>query len=198
MPIPTVGFCVFAITYGTKSLSGTPTVPWVLAFLLLPTVHRQSRVPLVFAFLPLPTVENRCQARRPYRGFLHFCRYPRYKIAVRSLGHTVGFRVFAVTHGMKLSCPRRFLPWVFAFLPLPTVQNRCQARRPYRGFLHFCYYQRYAAGRAYRRFSRFRHYPRYEIELSMPIPTVGFRIFAVTHGRKSLSGTSTIPLVFAF
>ena len=87
---------------------------------------------------------------------------------------------------------------VIAFSPLPTVENRCQARRPYRGFLHFRYYPRYAAVRAYRGFSRFGCYQRYEIELSPPIPTVGFRIFAVTHGRKSLSGPLTVPWVFAF
>ena len=115
-----------------------------------------------------------------------------------SVTRTVGFRVFAITHGMKLSCPRRFPPWVFAFSPLPTVQNRCQARRPYRGFSCFCRYPRYTAGHAYRGFSRFACYPRYEIELSPPIPTVGFCIFSVTHGRKSLSGTSTVPWVFAF
>ena len=78
------------------------------------------------------------------------------------VARTVGFCVFAITHGMKLSCPRRFLPWVFAFSPLPTVENRCQARRPYRGSSRFRHYQRYAAGRAYRRSSRFCYYPRYE------------------------------------
>ena len=180
----------------------------------LPTVQKrcQARRPYR-GFWPFRHYQ-RYAAGRTYRGFSCFCHYPRYEIGLSPpiptvgfrifafthgmppVARTVGFRVFAVTHGMKLSCPRRFLPWVFAFLPLPTVQNRCQARRPYRGFLHFCYYQRYAAGRAYRRFSRFRHYPRYEIELSMPIPTVGFRIFAVTHGRKSLSGTSTIPVSY--
>ena len=114
------------------------------------------------------------------------------------VARTVGFRVFTVTNGMKLGCPHRFLPWVFAFLPLPTVQNRCQARLPYRWFLRFDCYPRYAAGRAYRGFSRFHCYQRYEIGLSMPIPTVGFRTFAVTHGRKSLSGPLTVPWVFAF
>ena len=105
------------------------------------------------------------------------------------VARTVGFCVFAITHGMKLSYPRRFLPWVFAFLPLPTVENRCQARRPYRGFLHFRHYPRYAASRAYRGFLRFRHYQRYEIELSPPIPTVGFRVFAVTHGMPPVART---------
>ena len=114
------------------------------------------------------------------------------------VARTVGFRVFTVTNGMKLGCPHRFLPWVFAFLPLPTVQNRCQARLPYRWFLRFDCYPRYAAGRAYRGFSRFRCYQRYEIGLSMPIPTVGFCVFAVTHGRKSLSGPLTVPWIFAF
>ena len=114
------------------------------------------------------------------------------------VARTVGFRVLAVTNGIELICPCRFLPWVFALLPLPTVQNRCQARRPYRGFLHFRHYPRCAAGRSYRRFSRFRHYPRYEIGLSMPIPTVDFCIFGVTYGTKLLSGPLTVPWVFAF
>ena len=90
------------------------------------------------------------------------------------------------------------LPVVFALSQLPTVQNRCQARRPYRGFSCFCRYPRYTAGHAYRGFLRFRHYQRYEIELSPPIPTVGFCIFGVTHGRKSLSGPLTVPWFFAF
>lgn len=114
------------------------------------------------------------------------------------VARTVGFCVFAITHGMKLSCPCRFLPWVFALSPLPTVHNRCQARLPYRWFLRFDCYPRYAAGRAYRGFSRFHCYQRYEIGLSPPIPTVGFCVFAVTHGRKSLSGPLTVPWIFAF
>ena len=129
---------------------------------------------------------------------------------------TVGNGVFAVTNGMKLGCPCRFLPWVFAFSPLPTVQNRCQVHRPYRGFLRFWPYPRYAASRAYRGFSHFRHYPRYKIALrhtdrtvgfcifaithGVPsvAPTVGFCTFAVTHGTKLLSGPLTVPWVFIF
>ena len=114
------------------------------------------------------------------------------------VARTVGFRVFTVTNGMKLGCPHRFLPWVFAFLPLPTVQNRCQARLPYRWFLRFDCYPRYAAGRAYRGFSRFRCYQRYEIGLSMPIPTVGFRVFTVTNGMKLGCPCRFLPWVFAF
>ena len=35
---------------------------------------------------------------------------------------TVGFGVFPITHGMKWNCTLLNLPWVFAFLPLPTVE----------------------------------------------------------------------------
>ena len=102
---------------------------------------------------------------------------------------TVGNGVFAVTNGMKLGCPCRFLPWVFAFSPLPTVQNRCQVHRPYRGFLRFRPYPRYAASRAYRGFLRFRHYPRYKIAVRHVDHTVGFCVFSVTHGMPPFART---------
>ena len=35
---------------------------------------------------------------------------------------TVGFSVFAITHGMKWSCIWLNVPWVLAFLQLPTVE----------------------------------------------------------------------------
>ena len=34
---------------------------------------------------------------------------------------TVGFGVFPITHGRKSPLDRFRLPWVLAFLPLPTV-----------------------------------------------------------------------------
>ena len=177
------------------AFSSLPTVrrhsplPSVLAFSPLPTVYRRPLVPLVMAFSLLPTVRNWAVHADSYRGFLRFRHYLRYKIAVRHADRTVGFGlfaitngtppvartvglcVFAITHGRKSLSGTPPLPWVFAFLPLPTVQNRCQVPRPYRGFSRFC------------------RYPRYEIELSPPIPTVGFRLFTITHGMPPFAPT---------
>ena len=41
-----------------------------------------------------------------------------------SAERTVGFGVFAITHGMKWRCTWQNAPWVLAFLQLPTVENR--------------------------------------------------------------------------
>ncbi len=99
----TVGISVFAITHGMKWGCMRPSIPWVLAF------------------LRLPTVENGDLRHRAYRGFWRFRDYQRYKTAICTALRTVGFGVFAITHGMKLGYTRPSIPGVFAFSRLPTV-----------------------------------------------------------------------------
>ena len=120
----TVGFGVFAITNGMKRRFVPHSVPWVLAF------------------LQLPTVENGDLRRPEHRGFLRFCNYQRYETAICTAQRTVGFGVFAITNGMKLGCAWPIVPWVLAFLPLPTVENGDLRHRAYRGSWRFRNYQR--------------------------------------------------------
>ncbi|WP_019189733.1 hypothetical protein [Levyella massiliensis] len=119
-----MGFCVFAITNGMKLDCTWPIVPWVLAF------------------SPLPTVENGNLRRPEHRGFLRFCDYQRYEIGLHEVDRTGGFGVFAITNGTKRRFAPPRVPWVLAFLPLPTVENGDLRHRAYRGSWRFRNYQR--------------------------------------------------------
>ena len=68
-----------------------------------------------------------------YRWFMGIHDYPRYAITALMAISTVGNCVFAITHGRKWCDRRPDVPWVMAFLALPTVGNGVVGGRMYRG-----------------------------------------------------------------
>ena len=187
-------------------------LPVVIAFSPLPTVENRCQARRPYRWFSRFACYPRYAVSRAYRGFSRFGCYQRYEIELSPqiptvglrvfavtngmppVARTVGFCLFAITNGMKLGCPCRFLPWVFAFSPLPTVENHCQARRPYRGFLRFCHYQRYFAIRPYRGFLHFRRYPRYKISVRPADRTVVFAFSPL----PTVPRRSRVPRAFAF
>ncbi len=69
-----------------------------------------------------------------YRRLWRFCHYRRYDMRLRSVERTVGFCVFPITHGMKWGWTRLNIPWVLAFLPLPTVEMGLDSAKRTVGF----------------------------------------------------------------
>lgn len=90
----------------------------------------------------MPFYASRWHVPFTYRWFTGIHDYPRYAITSPTAIFTVGNGVFGVTNGRKWRSRRPDVPWVIAFLVLPTVENRTSGPNAYRGFCRFCHYQR--------------------------------------------------------